>query len=411
MSQPQSRQGNSLGVIIAAGAFVLAISFGVRAIFGIVLDPMSTDLGWPRETFAFSVALQNIVWGLAQPVFGAVADRVGDRKAMWIGFGFYAAGMVLSGLGTTPFAQHMGAGVLVGLGISGTAFGLVLAVVGRAAPPEKRSQALGLTAAFGGLGQLVMPLVAQWLVREWDWQVAVLGCGLFLLPIALCIPLLKAGVSRTEVGTPQPTMPLGELLRTALTHRSYLLLVAGFFVCGYHLAFISTHFPAYVAEMCVSLSPDDAVALGAAAISIIGAANVIGTFAAGKLGAMFPKPYVLSAIYALRALAIVVFISLPVTPASVIAFSAAMGVLWLSTVPLTSGLVATMFGPANMGTLYGIVFLSHQVGSFVGVWMGGRVYDLYGSYDLVWWLGIALGVASAIVHLPVKEREWSPAPA
>lgn len=412
MQAAATRQGNSLGVIIAAGAVVLALSFGVRAIFGVVLDPLSAELDWPRETFAFSLALQNIVWGIGQPFFGYLADRVGDRKAMWLGFLLYLSGMALSTVGMSPLAQHMGAGVLVGLGISGTAFGLVLAVVGRAAPPEKRSQALGLTAALGGLGQLTMPIVAAWLVREWDWQTAVLVSGLCLLPIALCIPLLKASIPRTAVPQ-QAAMPLRPLLAAALTHRSFLMLTAGFFVCGFHVAFISAHFPAFVAEMCAGTGAGGevipATALGAATLSIVGAGNVIGTFLAGRLGAVYPKPWVLSAIYALRALVILAFISLPVTPVTVIVFSGVMGLLWLSTVPLTSGLVATMFGPANMGTLYGIVFFSHQIGSFLGVWMGGRVYDLYGNYDLIWWLGIALGVASAIVHLPVKDRAWTPA--
>lgn len=410
MHATPTRDGNSLTVIIAAGAFVLALSFGVRAIFGVVLDPLSESLNWPRETFAFSLALQNIVWGIGQPFFGFLADRVGDRKALWLGFFVYVAGMAISAFGLTPWAQHLGAGILVGLGVSGTAFGLVLAVVGRAAPVEKRSQALGLTAALGGLGQLVMPLVAAWLVREWDWQTAVLVCGLFLLPIAACIPLLKASIPRTAPGArpEQAAMPLAQLLRVAMTHRSFLLLTAGFFVCGFHVAFIAAHFPAYVAEMCGTVEGGPATALGAATISIIGGANVIGTFMAGRLGAIYPKPYVLSAIYALRALVILAFISFPVTPVSVVVFSATIGILWLSTVPLTSGLVAGMFGPANMGTLYGIVFLSHQVGSFLGVWMGGKVYDLYGNYDLIWWIGIALGVASAIVHLPVKERAWEP---
>jgi MFS family permease len=400
----------SMTAIILAGTLTLALAFGAGSIFGVTLAPMSADLGWPRETFALSLAIQNLVWGLAQPAFGAVADRWGDRRALWIGLGCYLTGMALAGVGVTPLAQHLGAGLLVGLGVSGTAFGLVLSVVGRAAPPEKRTQTLGLVSALGASGQVLMPILAQQVLAAHGWQAAVLVTGALLAPIALCIPFLKAPAPRADA---PPPVPLGEMTRRAFGHSSYLLLVLGFFVCGFHVAFITAHFPAYVAEVCASftlfgreVTPE---ALGAATISIVGLANVAGTLLAGQLGARFPKPYVLSAIYALRAVVILAFITTPVTPVSVVAFSVAMGVLWLSTVPLTTALVAGMFGTAAMGTLYGFVFLSHQVGSFVGVWMGGRLYDLYGSYDLVWRAAIALGVFSALVHLPVRERAWAPA--
>ncbi len=400
----------SMTAIIVAGTLTLALAFGARSIFGVTLAPMSADLGWPRETFALSLAIQNIVWGLAQPAFGAVADRWGDRRALWIGLGCYLTGMALAGVGVTPLAQHLGAGLLVGLGVSGTAFGLVLSVVGRAAPPQKRTQTLGLVSALGASGQVLMPILAQQVLTAHGWQAAVLATGALLAPIALCIPFLKAAAPRADAPAP---VPLGEMTRRAFGHSSYLLLVLGFFVCGFHVAFITAHFPAYVAEVCASftlfgreVTPE---ALGAATISIVGLANVAGTLLAGQLGARLPKPYVLSAIYALRAVVILAFVTTPVTPVTVVAFSVAMGVLWLSTVPLTTALVAGMFGTAAMGTLYGFVFLSHQVGSFVGVWMGGRLYDLYGSYDLVWRAAIALGVFSALVHLPVRERAWAPA--
>jgi predicted MFS family arabinose efflux permease len=299
----------------------------------------------------------------------------------------------------------------VGLGVSGTAFGLVLSVVGRAAPENRRSQALGLVSALGASGQVFMPLVAQALVAAYDWRVAVLAAGLMLLPMAFCIPHLRA-----PAAAPAATdAPMREVLRRAFGHSSYMLLVLGFFVCGFHVAFITAHFPAYVAEVCApfmlmgsEISPE---ALGAATIAIVGAANVAGTFLSGQLGARYSKPYLLSGIYGLRAVAILLFIMAPPSPGTVIAFSLVIGVLWLSTVPLTAGLVATMFGPRMMGTLYGFVFLSHQLGSFAGVWMGGRLYDLYGSYDVVWWTAIALGVFSAVVHLPIRDRAWSPATA
>jgi MFS family permease len=400
-----------MAAIVIAGSVALALSFGARSTFGVVLGPLSADMGWPRETFALSIALQNLVWGLAQPAFGLMADRYGDRPALWTGFGLYLAGMLLSGLGDTALAQHLGAGLLVGMGISGTAFGLVLSVVGRAAPEARRSQALGLVAALGSAGMVILPMVAQWLTAEHGWRVAVLAMGAALLPVALCIPRLKARPAPAGLHE----APLGETIRRAFGHSSYILLVLGFFVCGFHVAFITAHFPAYVAEVCAPFEFMGAevapAALGAFTISVVGAANVAGTYVAGQLGARWSKPYLLSAIYGLRAVVICLFVLAPVTPASVLTFSVAIGLLWLSTVPLTTGLVATMFGPRVMGTLYGFVFLSHQLGSFAGVWMGGRLYDLYGSYDVVWWASVALGVASAIVHLPIRDRAWAPVPA
>jgi predicted MFS family arabinose efflux permease len=411
MSHDAAKPDASVAAILIAGSLALALSFGARSAFGVVIAPLSADLGWPRETFALSLAIQNLVWGLAQPGFGMVADRWGDRPALWAGLGLYLCGMIVSAAGDSVLSQHLGAGVLVGLGVSGTAFGLVLSVVGRAVPEHRRSQALGLVAALGAGGQVLMPPVAQWLVETQGWREAVLAVAAMLLPIALCIPRLKAPRPAPAAGE----AAMGETLRRAFGHASYLLLVIGFFVCGFHLAFIAVHFPAYVAEVCApftvwgrEVSP---TALGALSLSVIGAANIAGTMLSGHLGARHPKPYLLSAIYALRALAIVVFLALPPSPLSVLGFSAAMGLLWLATVPLTAGLVATMFGPRYMATLYGFVFLSHQLGSFAGVWLGGRVHDLYGSYDLVWQAAVALGVFSAAVHLPVRERAWAPAAA
>ncbi|MEM7506876.1 MAG: MFS transporter [Pseudomonadota bacterium] len=396
-------------VIIAAGAAVLSISFGVRSVFGVMLDPISETFQWPREVFSLSMAIQNIVWGLGQPIFGWIADRMGDRKALWLGFAVYVAGMLLSILGQTPLAQHMGAGVLVGLGVSGTAFGLILSVVGRATPEEKRSQALALTAAFGSIGQMILPALSGVLVDALGWQMALLAITGLLIPMAACIPLLKAEIPASNASV-HDDLNTPDLLRRAFGHSSYLLLTLGFFVCGFHVAFIAAHFPAFVAEVCAT-PEGPATELGAMTLSIVGAANFIGTLIVGQLGARLPKPWILSAIYALRAVVIFVFISIPFTPLTVIVFSFFMGLLWLTTVPLTSGLVATMFGPRHMGTLYGFVFLSHQVGSFIGIYLGGRVYDLYGNYDLIWHASIALGIFSAIVHLGVRDRAWQAAPA
>lgn len=389
-------------IIIAAGAVMLALSFGVRSIFGVVLDPISEAHGWSREIFSMSLAIQNIVWGITQPLFGALADRLGDRKALWLGLGVYLLGMVLSIVGQTPLAMHMGMGVLVGAGIAGTSFGLVLSVVGRAVPDANRSKALGLTSALGSLGQVAMPLIAGWTTTTLGWEMTLIVFTLLLVPMAACIPFLDPKVPASEAAS-DPMVPTNVLLTRAFGHSSYVLLVMGFFVCGFHVAFMTAHLPAWVYQTCGS------IALGATALAIVGGGNVIGTLGAGWLGSYFPKPYLLSAIYAGRAAAIMVFVFvIPVTPATVVVFSALMGLLWLSTVPLTSALVATMFGPRYMGTLYGVVFLSHQVGSFIGVWMGGAVFEAYGSYDMVWWASIGLGIFSALVHLPVREQRWEP---
>ncbi len=406
-ARPADRVGD-MAAIVVAGSLVLALSFGARSVFGVVIEPLSADLGWPRETFALSLAIQNIVWGVAQPAFGAIADRYGDRLALWLGLLCYFLGMGMAAMGVTPVAQHLGTGLLVGMGVSGTAFGIVLSVVGRAAPEGRRMQALGLVSALGASGQVALPLLAQQIVATVGWQAALMTMSLLLLPIAVCIPFL--GAPRKADAPPAP--PLSIAMRRAFGHASYLLLVMGFFVCGFHVAFMTVHLPPYVAEVCAALtlagreiSPE---ALGAATISLIGLANVAGTLFASRLGARYPKPWVLSGIYALRAVAILAFLSVPPSPLTVVLFSLGIGVLWLSTVPLTSALVASMFGTASMGTLYGFVFLSHQIGSFVGVWMGGRLYDLYGSYDVVWSAAVALGVFSAVVHLPIRERAWTP---
>ena len=399
---------SNTAVIIVAGSIVLTLSFGVRSVFGVMMDPISNDFGWPREIFSLSMAISNMVWGLGQPVFGWIADRYGDRRALWLGFGLYLLGMVLTVFGYTPLMMHGGAGVLVGLGVSGTAFGLILSVVGRATPEEKRSQALGLTAAFGSIGQMLLPGISGILVDAYGWQVTLMIMTLMLLPMAMCIPFLKAQIPASQ--TPEELLPTGVVIRRAFGHSSYVLLTIGFFVCGFHVAFIGAHFPAFVAEVCAT-PEGPATELGAWTLSIVGLANFIGTLIVGQLGARYPKPYILSSIYFMRAVVIFVFISFPFTPTTVIIFSFTMGLLWLTTVPLTSALVATMFGPRYIGMLYGFVFVSHQIGSFIGIYLGGRVYDLYGNYDMIWWVSIGLGLFSAVVHLPVRDRAWSAQPA
>ncbi|WP_339758234.1 MFS transporter [uncultured Hoeflea sp.] len=401
---PAVSDNRDILIIVLAGSVVLALAFGVRSVFGGIVQPLSNDLFDGRiEVFSLSIAIQNLVWGLAQPVFGIIADKFGDRRALWLGFFCYVAGMLICVVGTTPLAQHAGAGVLVGMGISGTAFGVVLAVVGRAAPADKRSHYLGITSAMGSAGQVVLPLVVSWLVEWLDWRMTLVVVTFALAPMALCIPFLRANVSPTTASAHNDSIT--QTVRKAFGHSSYTLLSAGFFVCGFHLAFITAHLPNYVQNFCVSTaSAAELRALGLQALALAGFANIFGTLLASHLGTRFPKPYVLAAIYALRALAILIFISLPVTPTSVMIFALVMGGLWLSTVPLTSALVLTMFGPRAMGTLFGFVFLSHQLGGFAGVWLGGIVFDRYASYDQVWYLAIGLGVISAIAHLLVQER-------
>ncbi|MBB5320767.1 MFS transporter [Marinobacter oulmenensis] len=394
--------------IMIAGGIVLALAFGVRAIFGGVVQPLSSELfGGRIEIFSISIAIQNLVWGIAQPGFGVIADKLGDRRALWLGFSCYVLGMVVCALGTSPLAQHLGAGVLVGMGVSGTAFGIVLAVVGRAAPEAKRSQYLGIMSAAGSAGQVILPLLASWLTEWLDWRLMLLVVTGMLLSMGLCIPYLRVGHD-TDTGGDQ-SEPIRDIARKAFCHGSYLWLNIGFLVCGFHLAFITAHFPNYVENFCISpASAAELRALGLQALALAGFANIFGTLLASHLGVLFPKPYVLAMIYGLRALVIVIFISMPVTPASVMIFALLMGSLWLSTVPLTSALVLTMFGPRAMGTLFGFVFLSHQVGGFLGVWLGGVVFDRYGSYDQVWYLAIGLGLFSAVAHLLVRERPAVP---
>ncbi|GAB5470722.1 MAG: MFS transporter [Rhodospirillales bacterium] len=391
-------------VILTAGSIVLALAFGVRSVFGGVVEPVSNELfGGRIEVFSLSIAIQNLVWGLAQPAFGAIADKYGDRLALWLGFGCYVLGMLVCSLGSTPLAQHLGTGVLVGMGLSGTAFGVVLAVVGRAAPEDKRSAYLGLTSAFGSAGQVVLPLMVSFLLESLDWRLVMIVVGAMLLPMALCIPFLHCKTVPLQRGEP---VTISSFVRQAFGHSSFVMLTVGFFVCGFHLAFVTAHLPNYVETFCLAagLSPQELRAFGLQALALAGLANIFGTLIAARLGTIFPKPYVLAWIYAIRAVVIVAFISLPLTQTSVMIFALAMGFLWLSTVPLTSALVLVMFGPRAMGTLFGFVFLGHQLGSFTGVWLGGFYFDRFGNYEGIWILSAVLGLLSALMHLGVREE-------
>lgn len=383
--------------ILAATAVILLVSFGIRASFGVFQVPIAEEFGWARAEFSLAIAVQNLAWGIGQPLFGIVADRFGDRKAIIGGAVIYAVGLALAAAATTPLGQVMTSGVLVGLGVAGTGFGVLLAVVGRAASPENRSMALGIATAFGSAGQVLLPPITEYLERSIGWSSTLLIFSVIILMVLIVLPFLKAPPPpEVQKGAAEET--LWEILGCVSKDPDYILLFLGFFSCGYQLAFITAHFPALVTEACGS------AALGAASLTLIGITNIFGTLLAGKLGGIYRRKYLLSLIYTLRTIVAIAFIMIPPTPLTVIVFSLSMGALWLATVPLTSGLIGYLYGMKYMGTLYGFVFLSHQLGGFLGVYLGGALYDAYGSYDVVWWIGVGVGAFSAVAHLPIREK-------
>ena len=395
--------------ILISGCVVLMLGFAIRASFGIFQLPIATEFGWLRADFSLAIAIQNLAWGVGQPMFGAIAERFGDRKAIVAGALLYAAGLVLSSYAVTP-GQHQLLNILIGFGIAGTGFGVILAIVGRAARAENRSLALGIATAAGSAGQVVGPLSTEFLLQSYHWQTVFVIYAVVILCSLFMLPFLRSPVVATRAELEES---LGTVLRRAFRDPTYTLIFLGFFSCGYQLAFITAHFPAFVTELCGPIDPSGILAsmgitttssLGALSIAIIGMANIVGTITAGWLGNRYTKKYLLAGIYVGRTLAATLFIMNDITPTSVLLFSAVMGLLWLATVPLTSGLLAHIYGIRYMGTLYGFVFLSHQLGGFLGVWLGGAMYDITGNYTLVWWIGIGVGAFSAIVHLPVRER-------
>ena len=402
-----TRPDRLLTPVLMAGCVVLLIGFAIRASFGVFQIPIAAEFGWPRAEFSLAIAIQNLAWGIGQPIFGAIADRFGDRKAVVLGVLCYAAGLVLSSFAVTPGAHQL-LEVLVGFGIAGMGFGVILAVVGRASSDANRSMTLAIATAAGSLGQVFGAPVAEWLLGFYSWQevflifAACTGLALFALPFMRAPVASKAEFDES----------MGVILGRAFRDPSYSLIFVGFFSCGYQLGFITAHFPALVTEMCGPIEPGSVLhsmgitttsALGAWSISLIGLANIAGTLYAGWLGKRYSRKYLLAGIYLGRTVAAALFIALPITPLSVVLFSVAMGALWLATVPLTSGLVAHIYGLRYMGTLYGLVFFSHQLGSFLGVWLGGALYDSTGGYEAVWWIGVGVGLLSAIVHLPIRE--------
>ena len=380
--------------LLLGASLILALSLGTRHGFGLFLPPMSAEFGWGREVFAFAIALQNLIWGLAQPVTGALADRFGARKAILVGGVLYVLGLLCMGMADSPLSLSLSAGLLIGIGLSGTSFSVILGVVGRAVPVEKRSMAMGIAAAAGSFGQFAMLPGTLGLIGWLGWSAALLALGLL---VALILPLAAMIRETPPPASTGPQQTLGEALREAAGHSGFWLLALGFFVCGFQVVFVAVHLPAYLVDNHLP------ALTGTTVLALVGLFNIFGTYIAGWLGGRMAKPRLLSALYLLRGVVITLFLVAPLTQWSAYLFGIAMGLLWLSTVPLTNGTVATLFGVRNLSMLGGIVFLFHQLGSFLGGWLGGYLYDTTGSYDLVWQISIGLSVMAAALNWPVRE--------
>ena len=398
--------------VLIGGSVILLISFAIRSSFGLFQIPIAEEFLWPRSEFSMAIAIQNLAWGIATPFFGAFAEKIGDRKAILLGIILYAIGLLISSGAVTPEAHQL-LNIVIGCGIAGTGFGPILAVVGRSASADKRSLVLGITTAAGSAGQVVGPPFTSALLEVMEWSSVLIVLAFVVLSTLLFLLMIKPSQKKPDSVLKEN---LSDVLSKAAKDPTFAMLFLGFFSCGFQLAFITAHFPAFITEACASISPNSLIrslginstaSLGAFSIAVIGLFNILGAITAGYLGKNYTKKYLLSLIYTGRTLAAIAFISLPMTVETVIIFSMVMGALWLATVPLTSGVIGYIYGMQYMGTLYGIIFLSHQIGSFVGVWLGGVFYDQFGSYDIVWWVGIGVGAFSAIIHLPVKEMPLS----
>jgi len=383
--------------VLICGGIILTLSLGTRHTFGLYLQPMTIDLGWSRETFAIAIAIQNLVYGFATPLTGMIADKWGTARVLIVGTLLYALGIALMAYSTTGTEFVLSAGVLVGIGLSCSGFSPIFGVVARAFPPEKRTLALGIAGSAGSFGQFLMLPYGQTLITHIGWHNALLICAAtVMLILPLSTALMEDKKALAHIGGKQS---IPEALREALGHGGYLLLCSGYFVCGFQILFISVHFPAYLIDQ--RLTPET----GMMALALIGLFNIFGTFLWGWLGHRYTKKYVLSVLYFTRAVAVAIFIALPITPFSVYLFASVIGFLWLGTVPVTSGLIAQVFGVKYLSTLTGIAFLFHQVGSFLGVWIGGYLFDTTGSYQLMWLLTIGLGVLAALINLPINDRQ------
>jgi len=382
-------------VVLVASGLILTLGMGIRHGFGLFLQPVSSEMGWGRETFALALAVQNLVWGATQPFAGMVADRFGSAKVVVGGGLLYVLGLVAMSSATSPTLFVLSAGLLIGTGLSGITFSVVSGVIGRAFPPEKRSMALGISAAAGSFGQFAVLPFTQWLLTHVGWHYALFalaGVGLLIVPLA------AAMVEKRERQAHAFAQSTAEAVTEAFGHRGYILLTLGFFVCGFQVVFVGVHLPAYLADR--GMPPHVAVT----ALALVGLFNIIGTYTTGWLGGRMSKKYILSFIYFGRAVVIALFIFLPLSAASVYAFAVALGLLWLSTVPPTNSIVAQIFGVRYLAMLSGFTFFSHQIGSFLGAWLGGKLYDTTGSYDVVWYLSIALGIIAGLLNLPIDER-------
>ncbi len=382
------------GVVLLCGALVLSISLGVRHAFGLFLTPMSMDLGWGRETFALAIAVQNLVWGLTQPFAGRIADRYGAGRVVFIGAILYIVGLYMMSQALTELNLLISAGIVIGVGLSGTTFPVVFGVVSRALPAEKRSWAMGVAMSVGSLGQFALLPGSNMLIESFGWAEALL----MLAALSMLMLPLSGALRESDTANTQQAQPLKQALEEAFRHRGFWLLSFGFFVCGFQVVFIATHLPAFLVDGGL------AATAGAMALALIGLFNIAGSFLAGFWGGRYPKPLLLSGIYLARLAVIAIFIVFPLSEWSAYSFAIAMGLLWLSTVPLTNGTVATIFGVGNMSMLGGIVFLFHQVGAFLGGWLGGYLYDIAGSYDTVWMIAMGLSLIAAILNFPIKER-------
>lgn len=385
-------------VVIAAACTIALIGLGVRASFGLFLEPMTASRGWSRETFALAMAWQNLAWGIGTPFAGALADRFGARVVMVAGALLYAAGVIGMGAAESALMLSLSGGLLAGTGVALTSFSIALAAIARVTNPAQRPMALGLGTAAGSLGQVLFSPFSHAVIAGYGWPMALVviaASALAIAPLALLLPRADARAMSPSAHAEQS---LGASLLEAAGHRGYVLLTLGFFVCGFHVAFISVHFPAYIRDLGLSS------AAGAWALALLGLFNIAGSIIAGIAGQRFSKRTSLCWIYALRALVITALLLAPVGELTIYLFSAAMGLLWLSTVPLTTGIVAQVFGVRFMATLFGIVFLSHQIGGFLGIWLGGRIFDATGSYEPMWWAGVALSVVATLVHWPIDER-------
>ena len=395
--------------VLLAGSLIIIITFGIRGSFGVFQIPIENEFQWLRVEFSLAIAIQNLGWGIGAPIFGALGEKFGDKKMIVAGAFCYVIGLVLSTYAQNPLT-HQFLELIIGFGIAGTGLGMILAVVGRASSEKNRSMALGIVTAAGSFGQMFGAPIAQALLNFYSWQQVFIIFALTIVLVMSVVPFLKDAPIATKK---EVEVSLTKVLSNAFKDPTFSMIFFGFFACGYQLAFLTAHFPAMVTEMCSAITPSSALhfigvsttsSLGALAIGLIAFSNIFGTIYAGWLGQKFPKKYLLAGVYALRALIGLIFILLPITPVTVILFSLLMGSLWLATVPLTSGLIAHIYGLRYMGTLYGLVFFSHQIGSFLGVWMGGRLYDATGDYTLVWWIGIGVSVFSTLIHIPIKEQ-------